>query len=55
MSSYLDEAQLEIATIDYFSKLGYDYIHGPTIAPERAGYAQVVLLGRLCNTLPSKG
>jgi len=30
--SYLDEAQLEIATVDYFRELGYEYIHGAHIA-----------------------
>ncbi len=29
MTAYLDEAQLEIATVDYFRELGYDYVHGP--------------------------
>jgi hypothetical protein len=34
MSSYLDEAQLEIATVDYLCDLGYEYVHGPQIAPD---------------------
>ncbi len=54
--SFLDEAQLEIATVDYFRELGYEYIHGVQIAPdgeapERADYGQVVLVGRLRDAL----
>jgi type I restriction enzyme R subunit len=54
--SYLDEAQLEIATVDYFRELGYEYAFGPDIAPdgeraERADYGQVVLVGRLRDAL----
>ena len=54
MSKYLDEAQLEIATVDYLREMGYDYVHGPKIAPdgeapEREDYRQVVLVGRLCD------
>jgi hypothetical protein len=39
--SYIDEAQVEIVTVDYFRELGYEYIHGPVIAPEveKASYA----------------
>jgi len=56
MSSYLDESQLEIATVDYFRELGYEYVHGPHIAPdgeasERDDYDQVVLVGRLRDAL----
>jgi type I restriction enzyme R subunit len=52
----MDEAQLEITTVDYFRSLGYDYIHGPDIAPdgpepERENYGQVLLTGRLRNAL----
>lgn len=41
--SYLDEAQLEIVTVDYLRELGCGYVHGPIIAPngeatERADY-----------------
>jgi hypothetical protein len=32
--TYLDEAQVEIATVDYFRELGYEYIHGAHIAPD---------------------
>jgi type I restriction enzyme R subunit len=56
MMSYLDEAQLEIVTVDYFRQLGYEYLHGPVIAPdgeapERQDYGQVVLTGRLRRAL----
>ena len=52
MSGYIGEAQVEIVTVDYFRELGYEYIHGPVIAPdgeapERQDYAQVVLTRRL--------
>ncbi|MCL4692077.1 MAG: type I restriction endonuclease subunit R, partial [Candidatus Hydrogenedentes bacterium] len=52
VTNYLDEAQVEIATVDYFRELGYEYVHGPSIAPdgeapERADYGQVVIVGRL--------
>jgi len=54
--SYIDEAQVEIVTVDYFRELGYDYIHGPFIAPdseapERQDYAQVVLTRRLRDAM----
>jgi len=56
MAMPLDEAQLEIATVDYFRELGYEYIHGAHIAPdgeapERDDYGQVVLVGRLRDAL----
>jgi type I restriction enzyme R subunit len=55
-SNNLDEAQIELVTLDYFRKLGYEYINGPVIAPEgeaqeRADYRQVVLTGRLRNAM----
>jgi hypothetical protein len=34
MTAYIDEAQVEIVTVDYFRELGYEYIHGPVIAPD---------------------
>ena len=54
MTGYLDEAQVEIVTVDYFRELGYGYGHGPSIAPdgdarERTDYGQVVLLRRLAS------
>jgi type I restriction enzyme R subunit len=56
MTSYLDEAQIEIVTVNYFRELGYDYRHGPDIAPdgeapERTDYRQVVLTRRLRDAL----
>ena len=52
MTLYLDEAQCEIATVEYFRELGYQYVPGLDIAPdgmapERSDYGQVVLLARL--------
>ncbi|MCD6328255.1 type I restriction endonuclease subunit R, partial [bacterium] len=54
--TYLDEAQVEIATVDYFRELGYEYVHGAHIAPdgeapERDDYGQVVLVERLRDAL----
>lgn len=54
--TYLDEAQVEIATVDYFRELGYEYTQGVHIAPdgeapERDDYSQVVLVGRLRDAL----
>ncbi|MBN1830417.1 MAG: HsdR family type I site-specific deoxyribonuclease [Deltaproteobacteria bacterium] len=54
--TYLDEAQVEIAAVDYFRELGYLCVHGPEIAPdaafpEREDYAQVVLVERLRSAL----
>ncbi len=54
--SYLDEAQVELVTVDYFRDLGYDYHHGSVFvpdddAPERSGYGQVVLMRRLRDAL----
>ena len=53
---YLNEQQLEIATIDYFRELGHGYTFGPDIAfdrprPERdpgASHSNVVLTRRPC-------
>jgi len=54
--TFLDEAQVEIVTVDYFRDLGYEYIHGPEIAPdgdapERTDYGQVVLTRRLRDAM----
>jgi len=51
MTGYLDQSQVEIATVDYFRELGYDYAFGPDIGPEgerpeREDYGQVVLVGQ---------
>jgi type I restriction enzyme R subunit len=53
---FLDEAQLEIACVDLLKGLGYAYAHGPEIAydgtrPERNGYGEVILKGRLRGAL----
>ena len=54
--TYLNELQLEIATIDYFRKLGNKYAHCPEIAPdgdspEHEDYSQVILTRRLRQAL----
>lgn len=56
MMSYLDEAQIEAVTLDFFQGLGYAYVHGPAIAPdgdkpERTDYGQVFLIQRLRDAL----
>ena len=56
MTKRLDESQIETVTVDYFRGLGYEYAHGPSIAPdgdapERADYGQIVLLRRLQDAL----
>ena len=56
MSTRLDETLVEQAALDWFKELGYEYVHGPSIAPdgdapERADYGQVVLLRRLQDAL----
>ncbi len=53
---YLDEAQVEIAATDYFRELGYEYVHGPDVAPdgelpERDDYNQTILPRRLRQAL----
>lgn len=52
----IDEAQVEIVAVEYFRELGYEYVYGPSLAPdgeapERSDYAQVVLTGRLREAL----
>jgi len=52
----MNEDSLEQTALEWFRELGYQYAHGPEIAPdgaspERENYAQVVLLGRLRNAL----
>ncbi len=56
MSNYLDEAQVELVTVEYFRDLGYGYHHGSVLAPEsdvpeRLDYGQVVLARRLRDAL----
>jgi len=50
--THLNEAQVEIAIIDYFRELCYECVHGQDIAPgdplaERESYSDVVLRYRL--------
>ena len=52
----VNESVVEQATLDWFSELGYETLHGPDIAPdepgaERTSYADVVLAGRLRSAL----
>ncbi|QLH75395.1 MAG: type I restriction endonuclease subunit R [Methanomassiliicoccales archaeon] len=52
----LTEAQLEEMILEHFKEIGYQLAFGPDIAPngeqqEREDYGQVVLLGRLRNSL----
>jgi len=52
----INEDQLEQLCLDWFLDQGWDYVYGPDIAPdsnkpERSDYRQVVLQGRLLNTL----
>lgn len=34
MTGYLDEAQVETVTVNYSHESGYEYVHGPVIAPD---------------------
>ncbi len=43
--TYLEEAQVEIVTVDYFRELGYEYVHGPQNASGRH-LKNTVLTGR---------
>jgi type I restriction enzyme R subunit len=52
LAPFLDEAHVEIALVESFERLGYEYAFGPGIAwggarPARTSYADVVLDGRL--------
>jgi len=52
MTGKLTESAIEDFAIKLFERLGYDYLHGPDIAPdgikpERSHYAEVLLAGRL--------
>jgi type I restriction enzyme R subunit len=52
MTGRLTESAIEDFAIKLFERLGYDYLHGPDIAPdgikpERNDYAEVLLSGRL--------
>lgn len=54
--SRVNESVVEEATLDWFTELGYETLHGPDIAPdepgaERTSYADVVLVDRLRSAL----
>ena len=54
MAAKLTESEIETLAIERLQALGFDYIYGPDIAPdsanpERASFAEVVLLTRLRN------
>jgi type I restriction enzyme, R subunit len=54
----LTESDIENATLDWLSELGWVVAHGPDLAPEgkapeRASYGDVLLLGRLKKALAS--
>ena len=56
MNTSIDESTLETAALDWLADLGYEVVHGGTIAPgepaaERSAYDQVVLKDRLKNAL----
>ena len=51
-SGALAESDVELASLEWFSDLGYDVLNGPTIAPgellaERSSYNEVILKARL--------
>ena len=57
MTSFLDEAQVELQVLDILGELGWDRAFGPNIAhdgerPEQSGYGDVVLVERLRDALP---
>ena len=52
----LTESEIETLAIEQLQALGFDYIYGPDIAPdsanpERASFADILLLNRLRNTI----
>ena len=56
MKSILAEEDLENISIEWFKEIGYQFIHGPNIAPdsispERHDLRQVFLIGRLKSAL----
>jgi type I restriction enzyme R subunit len=56
MTTFLDEAQVELVVLDILGELGWPRAFGPDIAfdgerPERTNYGDVVLVGRLRETL----
>ena len=56
MTTFLDEAQVELVVLDILGELGWPRAFGPDIAfdgerPERTNYGDMVLVGRLRETL----
>ena len=56
MTSMLTESAIEAFAIKLLERLGYTYLHGPSIAPdsdnpERGSYADVLLQGRLSQAV----
>ncbi|MBI3977960.1 MAG: type I restriction endonuclease subunit R [Chloroflexi bacterium] len=56
MPAVVTESTVEDATLTWFAELGYGVRHGPDLAPggadaERAGYGDVVLVGRLRSAI----
>lgn len=54
--SYINESDVEAATLEWFEHLDYSTLHGPDICPDVAGaerqsYADVVLIDRLRSAL----
>lgn len=52
----MNEQQLEALCIGWFKETGWQFVHGPDIAPdgtnpERAGYRQVILRDRILAAL----
>ncbi len=50
MSACLDETQCEIAMVHYFRELGYEYVHGPVIAPDGEAPERSGNSGKLGNS-----
>ena len=56
MTTFLDEARVDLVVLDILGELGWPRAFGPDIAsdgerPERASYGDVVLVGRLRESL----
>lgn len=58
MPAYISEDEIEREALKIFASMGYEIVYGPDIAPapdgtkpEREGYSQVVLAGRLKSAL----
>ena len=56
MSCIIPESEVEDAALEILTELGYDYIHGPDIAPDTPGaerdtYSEVTLIERLGSAI----